>query len=256
VVTGASSGIGEALARRLAAGGTGLVLVARNEERLEALAEELRDAHSATVEVLAADLADRDRLAAVERLVAAETRPVDLVVNNAGLGFNGRFGEIPVDDEEATIEVNVKALMRLSHAAVRRMRATGAGGGVLLVSSVASFEPMPITANYSATKAYVTSFGQALHEEVRRDGIVVTTIAPGLTRTEFQQRGGQDVSHIGDWAWQSADQVARAALAALDRGRALVVPGLHNKSLQVGLRMLPAAVARRGTAGLLLRGTR
>jgi short-subunit dehydrogenase len=249
LVTGASSGIGEAIARRLAAAGTDLVLVARNRERLATLAGELADEHGVDTEVLAADLADRAQLARVEKRVGSGTEPVDLLVNNAGFGYGGPFGDRPADDEDAEIQVNVVALMRLTHAAVSRLRATPSArpGGILLVSSTASFEPIPGTANYAATKAYVTSLGQSLHEELRHDGIVVTTVCPGLTRTEFHARAGRE-EDAPDWAWQSADEVARAALSALDARRALVVPGLLNKSLQVYLRMLPASVARRGIA--------
>jgi uncharacterized protein len=260
LVTGASSGIGEALARRLAAGGADLVLVARNRERLEHLADQLSDRHGIDAEVLTADLADRDQLATVEARVADETEPVELVVNNAGFGYSGLFGEIPVEDEDAEIQVNIVALMRLSHAAITRMRGDGSArrprGGILLISSIASFEPLPRTANYAATKAYVTSFGQALHEEARRDGITVTTVCPGLTRTEFQSRGGDDQSDIPELFWQTADQVATEALAGIDRGRALVTTGLINKSAQIGTWLLPQPVARRTIAEVAMRRRR
>jgi short-subunit dehydrogenase len=260
MVTGASSGIGESITRRLAAAGTDLVLVARNKARLDELAGELHDRHRVDVEVLVADLNDPDQLAAVERRVAAEGEPVDLLVNNAGFGFTGRFGDIPVEDEAAAIQVMVTAVVRLTHAAVTRMRATAPPldrrqpvGGVLLVSSLASFEPNPLGAIYAATKAFVTSFGQAVHEEARRDGIVVTTVCPGYTHTDFHARADMDMSHLAAWMWQSADQVAAASLAALDRRRALVVPGIGNKTTQVALRILPTSVARRTTAAVLLR---
>jgi short-subunit dehydrogenase len=260
VVTGASSGIGEAIARRLAAAGTDLVLVARTKDRLDEIAEQLRARHAVDVDVLVADLGDPAQLAEVEHRVAAEAEPVDLLVNNAGFGYGGRFGEIAVEDEDATIQVNVVALMRLSHAALGRMRAAvppvdrrHPTGGILLVSSLASFEPTPISATYGATKAFVTNFGQALHEEARRDGIVVTTVCPGFTRTEFQTRGNHKTSDLGGWAWQSPDQVATVALEALEHRRALVVPGILNKSVQVGMRLLPLAVARRATGEVLIR---
>src|SRR4051794_28633572 len=192
MVTGGSSGIGEAIARRLAATGTDLVLVARNRERLDEIAGELRARHDIDVDVLVADLGDPVQLAEVEHRLAAEVDPVDLLVNNAGFGFRGRFGDIPVDDEDALLRVNVVALTRLTHAALGRMRAAGLpvdrhrpAGGILLVSSLASFQPGPLGATYAASKAFVTSFGQSLYDEAKRDGIVVTTVCPGYTHTDF-----------------------------------------------------------------------
>ena len=243
LVTGASSGIGTAVARRLAAEGASLVLVARSADRLEALAAELADAHGVDVEVLPADLADPARLAEVEARVAATAAPVELLVNNAGFGFDGTFGDVPVDDETAEIAVNVVAPMRLSHAAARRMRSSG-WGGILNVSSVASFQPGPGGANYAATKAYVTSLTLALHEELSSTGVHVTCLCPGLTRTEFQDRGGFDVSAPG-FAWQDADQVAAAGLDGVAGNRALVVPGAVNTAIHWGTRVLPGAVTRK-----------
>jgi uncharacterized protein len=243
LVTGASSGIGAAFARELGKAGADLVIVARTVDKLEALADEVRDRSGVDVEVLGADLADPDALAGVEQRVAAVERPIDLLVNNAGYGFQGEFGEIPVDDEEAEIRVNIIALVRLSHAAAQRMPTTG-GGGILNVSSVASFQPSPHGANYGATKAYVTSLSQALHEELRPKGVTVTALCPGLTRTEFQDRGGYRIG-LPEFAWQQADEVARAGLAAVARGDAIEVPGLHNKALVSTVRVLPMTVQRR-----------
>lgn len=245
-MTGASSGIGVELARQLAARGTSLVLVARSTGRLEELAAEVRERHGVEVEVLTADLADAAQLATVEARVAAAAGAVDLLVNNAGYGFNGIFGEIPVDDEDAEIRVNVIALTRLCHAAIGRMRSAG-GGGILNVSSTASFQPGPGSAVYSATKAYVSSFSQALYEENRGHNISVTALCPGLTRTEFQERGGYSVS-VPDLLWQEADEVARTGLDAVSDDRAIVVAGWHNKSLQVVSRLAPLSLSRMAAA--------
>lgn len=250
LVTGASSGIGDAFARVLASEGTDLIVVARNEERLQALAEELVGAHDIDVEVLRADLSDATDLAAVEARVAAPDDPVDLLVNNAGYGINGPFGEIPVDDEEAEIRVNVVALTRLTHAAIGRMRGVE-GGGVLNVSSVAAFQPGPSSANYGATKAYVLSLSQAVHEEQKSDGGVhVSCLCPGLTRTEFQDRGGYDVTSMPDFLWQDSETVARAGLDGVAANRPVVVPGVHNKALTATMRLVPMGIARR-SAGLV-----
>jgi short-subunit dehydrogenase len=245
LITGASGGIGEAFARQLAAEGTHLVIVARSHDKLEALAAELTALHGegrVHVEVVPADLADADDLGRVEERVASVDQPIDLLINNAGYGFNDRFGQIPVEDEDAEIRVNVIALMRLCHAAARRMPATG-GGGILNVSSVAAFQPAPQSANYSATKAYVTSFSQSLHDELKPAGVTVTVLHPGLTRTEFQQRGGYEIG-VPDFLWQQADVVAQAGLAAVARGDAVEVPGWHNKVLVSSMRVMPMTLQR------------
>jgi uncharacterized protein len=242
LVTGASGGIGEAFVRQLADAGTHLVLVARSTDKLEAMADELRAKGAVHIEVLAADLADADQLARVEERVASVDQPIDLLINNAGYGFNDKFGDIPVEAEDAEIRVNVLALMRLCHAAARRMPATG-GGGILNVSSVAAFQPAPESANYSATKAYVTSFSQSLHDELKGRRVTVTVLHPGLTRTEFQQRGGYEIG-LPDMFWQSADEVAAAGLAAVARGDAVEVPGWHNKVLVSSVRVMPMALQR------------
>jgi short-subunit dehydrogenase len=233
LVTGASGGIGEAFARQLARAGTHLVLVARSTDKLEALARELGASRSVHVEVMAADLADASQLAAIEDRVALVDQPIDLLINNAGYGFNDRFGDIPVDDEEAEIRVNVIALMRLCHAAAQRMPATG-GGGILNLSSVAAFQPAPESANYSATKAYVTSFSQSLHDELKGRGVTVTVL---------HQRGGYQIG-LPEIFWQSADEVAAAGLAAVGRGDAVEVPGWHNKVLVSSVRVMPMAWQR------------
>lgn len=243
LVTGASSGIGEAMARQLGAAGTALVLVARSADRLEAVADDIRAANDVAVEVLPADLADPAGLAVVEARVAAAEDPVDLLVNNAGYGFEGRFGEIPVDDEDAEIRVNVIALMRLTHAAVRRLTGAGQRGSVLNVASVAGFQPAAGSANYSATKAYVLTFSQSVHEESASRGVNVTALCPGLTRTEFQDRGGYEIGVPGAF-WQSADEVARSGLDAAARGRPVEVTGWHNKVLTTSVRKLPMGVVR------------
>lgn len=242
LVTGASSGIGEAFARQLGAGGTDLVLVARNKARLDELAAEIGERSGVAVEVLPADLADASARSVVEKRLADDRSPIDLLVNNAGFGFHGSFGEISVDDEHAEIEVNVIALMRLTHAAVRRMTAAGFGT-VINLASVAAFQPSIGSANYSATKAYVLSFSQSVHEETSPQGVNVCCLCPGLTRTEFQDRGGYEMNTPG-FTWQSADDVARAGLDAAARGRVVEVTGWHNKLLTTSTRKLPLDVVR------------
>ncbi|MEO1059008.1 MAG: SDR family NAD(P)-dependent oxidoreductase, partial [Actinomycetota bacterium] len=211
LVTGASSGIGDAFARQLAAAGTDLVVVARDEQRLRALADDV----DVQCEVLPADLGDAQQLIRVADRISADDDPIDLVINNAGFGNVGPLTELDPDDEAAVVAVNVTALLRLSQtgAAALAGRATAdAPGGILNVSSMAAFMATPQTATYNATKAFVNSFTEALHLEVRNDHVHVTVLCPGFTRTEFQDRAEYDASAIPDWLWQTADEVAAIGL--------------------------------------------
>lgn len=248
LVTGASSGIGEAFARRLAADGADLVLVARSGEALERLAADLRAAHHVGVEVLAADLAtDGGRAPVIERL-DDDTAPVDLLVNNAGIGTSGAFGEIPVDRELALVELNVAALVALTHAAVPAMRRHGRGG-VVNVSSLSGFQPYPFGATYGASKAFVTSFSKALHTELSGSGVRVLAVCPGFTRTNFQASAGISRTPIPDWLWLQPAEVADEALAALAAGRSVRVPGRAFKLWAGITKVVPDVVLRRALAG-------
>ncbi|MEM9563346.1 MAG: SDR family oxidoreductase [Actinomycetota bacterium] len=252
LVTGASSGIGRAFARLLAERGTDLVITARDRGRLEALAAELGEGSAdaggsgrgVDVEIVVADLADRQHLDVLVDRLGAEQSPVDLLVNNAGFGFSGDFISLDRDDETAVVDVNIVALHRLAHAAGTAMSARGRGG-ILNVSSIAGWGPAPRAATYAATKAFVTSFSEALHVELGPQGVAVSCLCPGLTRTEFQDRAGSDTSRTPDFLWQSAEAVADAGLAGLDRGRAVVVPGAHNKILSAGIGLAPITLIDR-----------
>jgi len=241
IVTGASSGIGEALARRLARDGTHVVLVARTQSRLDALAEELGGSEQATV--LVADLADHDDVEKVAALIDQDPH-IDLVVNNAGFGVNGHVSEASPQSQLSMIDVNVRCLTRLSQAAAAVMAERGRGA-ILNISSVAGYAPSPEVAVYAATKSYVTSFSQALHSELGPKGVHVTCVAPGFTRTEFQDRADYDASNIPDFMWQSADEVAEIALDATAKNKGVVVPGLPNKLLVGAVKPLPSALQRR-----------
>jgi uncharacterized protein len=255
LVTGASSGIGDRIARRLGAAGVDLVVVARDVDRLEALARELRSAHGVDVEVLAADLADAGSRAAVERRLASVDQPVDLLVNNAGFGTAGRFWELDVDREEQQIGLNAVALTRLTHAAIGPMVARG-GGAIMNVSSLASLQPAPENAVYAATKAYVTSFSEAIHEELRGTGVTVTAVLPGFTRTEFQERAGfESDGKVPGFAWMTADAVADAAIAATAKGRAVCVPGAGYKVLAALTTPTPRSIKRRVAGAVIRRST-
>ncbi len=249
LVTGASSGIGESVAHKLGKAGVGMVLVARRKDRLEAIA-----AQYPNVEVLVADLTTQSGLDAVISRLQSDSLPlIDLVVNNAGFGTSGAFVEADPQRLSNEISLNVNALTRISHEAIRQMQPRGRGF-LLNVSSIASFQPGPELAVYAATKAFVTSLTEALHEELRGSGIRVTALCPGLTRTEFQSVSNTSglESTFPEFAWMSADDVARDGLRAVAEGRAICVPGLVNKSLATVSTFTPRGLARR-IAGLATR---
>ena len=244
LITGASSGIGASFATRLAAAGTDLVVVARRRERLEALADELAGRHGRQVEVLVADLTDPVQLASVEARLHDDTRPVDLLVNNAGFGSRGSFVDLPVDHEEALLRIHVVAVLRLTHAALRGMVARG-HGGVINVSSISGVQAIPYWATYSAAKAFMTRFSKAVHEEVRDRGVTVLALQPGFTRTEFHDHADFARSTVPGPFWRSADMVVDAALADAARGRSECIPGLSYRALAVAARFSPWAITRR-----------
>ena len=249
LVTGASSGIGEAMVELLAGTGVHTVVVARRGDRLQALAERF-----SSVEVLAADLTTSEGLAAVEARVCSSERPIDLVVNNAGFGSSGLFHEIDADRLQQEVELNIGALTRLSHAALRTMVPRGRGY-LLNVSSVASFQSAPKLAVYAATKAYVTSLTESLHEEARGSGVHVTALCPGLTRTEFQSVSSTEeyTTQYPKFAWLTSQEVAAGGLRDVAKGKCLSVPGAIYKGLVGVTGVVPRGMARR-LAGLVQRG--
>jgi uncharacterized protein len=250
LITGASVGIGEQFARQLAERGHDLVLVARDQARLEALAKAIDGDGGAHAEVFPADLTDAAQLASVEARVAT----VDVLVNNAGFGSFGSFHTLAVDTETREINLNVIALVRLTHAAASAMAERGRGG-ILNVSSLAGFQPGPTNATYSATKAFVTSFTQAVHEELKGTGVSVTVLCPGFTRTEFQERANAPAGDVPGFMWQEAPEVARAGLDGLAKNRAVVIPGTANKVLGNLSAVTPHAITRRLGAAVLKRAT-
>lgn len=248
LITGASVGIGEQFARQLADRGHDVVLVARDRARLDALAKEIEGRNGIHAEVLAADLTDSAQLATVE----ARVRTVDVLVNNAGFGTFGAFHTLDIEAETREINLNVIALVRLTHAAASAMAERGCGG-ILNVSSIASYQPGPSNATYSATKAFVTSFTEAVHEELKATGVSVTALCPGFTRTEFQVRANAPASEVPGFLWQEAPEVARAGLDGLAKNRAIVIPGAANKVMANLSAMTPHAITRRVSAAVLKR---
>lgn len=244
VVTGATAGIGAAFARRLAAEGYDLVLVARDAERLAATAAELDAASTGGVRDLPADLSTDDGIAKVAARLEAE--PIDLLVNNAGTSLNVAFVDSTAADEERLLRLNVHAVLRLTLAALPGMIARGRGD-VVNVSSVAGFGvPMP-GSTYSATKAWVNNFSESVAYSVRGAGVRVMALCPGYTRTEYHQRLGIDMSRTPAWMWLSADEVAREGLRDLRRGRVISVPSWKYKIAVWGMRHLPRRLLQAAT---------
>lgn len=235
LITGATAGIGHAFARRFAASGHNLVLVARNGPRLSEAAEQLRTSYDVHVETLVADLATDEGCSVVEHRLSAGA-PVDILVNNAGFSVNRSFTSGDVADEDRMLRVLVGAVLRLTRAAVPGMVARRSGV-VINVSSVAGFVPQ---GTYSAAKAWVTTFTRGLAPGLRRSGVQLLALCPGFTRTEFHARAGIDVSAIPNWLWLDADRVVDEALLDLDRGVLVSVPGAQYKVIVALARHLPA----------------
>jgi short-subunit dehydrogenase len=245
LVSGASSGIGEAIARELASRGHGLTLVARREGRLRELAGELTERHGVRAEAIAADLGDaeaRDRLAAqIEEL----GRDVQILVNNAGFGGAGDRQR-----QLAMLCINCEALLDLQLRYLPAMVERG-GGAVINVASTAAFQPLPGTATYAATKAFVLSLSEAVHEELRGTGVTLTAVCPGPVKTEFTQVAGIAATeeNTPGFIWTPVEDVAKAAVEGAENGKRVVVPGLLNRAQaltgQHSPRMLALPIAKR-----------
>lgn len=245
LVTGATAGIGAAFARALARRGHDLVLVARDPARLDSAARQLRT-YGVKVDVLAADLTDEQGCARVEWRCG---EGLDMLVNNAGLGTKGAFHEVPREQEEHLLRLNVRAPMRLAHAALPPMIDRG-GGAIVNVSSVAGFAPGARGATYGASKAWMINFSESLHLQYAERGVSVLALCPGFTRTEFHSRAEMDMSGIPDRLWLDADDVVRTALADLDRGRSMSIPGAQYKVIVAATRLVPPSVQRKVARGL------
>lgn len=236
LVTGATAGIGAAFVEPLRSRGYRLVLVARDGDRLR---RQVPDA-----EVVAADLTTDTGCAVVEERLA---RGVDLLVNNAGRGLGEPFDESSLADQLAMLDLNVRAVLRLTHAALPPMLANG-HGAVLNVSSVAGFSAGVRGATYSASKAWVTNFTESLDLQYRHRGVRAVAVCPGFTRTEFHDRAGMDMSRVPERLWLTSEQVAREALRDLDRGRTVSVAGPQYKAVVAATRLLPTGLRRQASA--------
>jgi short-subunit dehydrogenase len=243
VVTGASAGIGEELARQLAARGHGLTLVARRRERLEELAGELRAARGVEVAVHDCDLADDAARAGLIATLRGGERRVAVLCNNAGYGSFGRFHEQPPEREVAMVRVNVLALHELTATflpeMVKRRR-----GAVLDVGSLAGFQPQPHNATYAATKAFVNSFSEAVASELAGTGVSMTVLCPGPVDTEFGEVAGvaEIEGRLPGFMSQSAEDVARAGIEGMEKGKRMVFPGLAENAVAHAGRLVPRSL--------------
>ena len=237
LITGASAGIGAALARLMAAEGFDVALTARRRERLEQLAGEI-SARGIKAHVWPDDLADP---AAPQRLydrAKAEGVAVDILVNNAGFGAHGHFWDVTLERQLDLIAVNVTALTALTHLFLQDMRSRRQGR-VLNVASIAGFQPGPFLSVYYATKGYGYLFTEALAEELRGSGVTASCLFPGVTNTEWQAVAGIDGSRLGGMRGMSAEAVARAAYYGLMAGQRTIIPGLHNKASALAVKLMP-----------------
>jgi short-subunit dehydrogenase len=244
LITGASAGLGVEFAWQLATARHDLILVARDVERLEVVARQIRAAAGVRVEVLAADLANPADLERVAERVRADgtdrRRPVGLLVNNAGFGIHQPFVGGDLDRELAAVDVMVKAVLVLSHAAVEQMTARGRGA----ILNVASIAALTTGGTYSAAKAWVRTFTEGLAAELAGTGVTATALCPGLTHTEFHQRAGMDTGEFPQVAWLHADRVVRVALADVRRGAVISTPSLRYRMVAGALRVMPRGWVR------------
>lgn len=224
LVTGASSGIGAVYAERLAARGHDLLLVARDRQRLEALAADLQARHGVNVEVLPADLAQSVDLARVEQRVR-DDQSIGVLVNNAGIAMNGTLADATAAQIDALVALNIVALTRLASAAAARFGEAGRGT-IINLASVVALAPEMFNAVYSASKAYVLSLTQTLQGELKDKGVQVQAVLPGVTRTEIWERSGLDVAHIDPQMVMEVGEMVDAALNGLDRQESVTIPSL------------------------------
>jgi len=244
LVTGATAGIGAAFARRLAQEGHDLVIVARDAARLDRNAAQLRTQHGVQVDVIPADLATDDGQESVAVRLQDPNRPVDVLVNNAGLSLNTPFLRSSVERETEMLNLNVHAVMRLTLAALPGM-VERRHGAIVNVSSVAGFGAAMPGSTYPATKAWVTNFSESVALSVATFGVRVMALCPGYVRTEFHQRAGINMSKTPNWMWLDADELVQDGLRDLRRGKVVSVPNWKYKVAVFGLRHLPRPLLQR-----------
>ena len=239
LITGATAGIGAEFARQLAEQGHNVVLVARDRARLQAKATELENRYSISAEALPADLADDAGVAAVVARLTNPARPVEILVNNAGMGLLLSFEENDIAEETKHLKLHVETAMQLSHAALQGMLKRHSGR-IINVASVAAFIPR---GSYAAAKSWLVSFSRWANIAYSGQGVKVTAVCPGFTHTEFHDRMGMDKSVTPRWMWLQAERVVREGLADNVRGKAVSVPSVRYKVLTAVARLLPDRLA-------------
>jgi hypothetical protein len=241
LVTGATSGIGESFTRLLATKGYGLVLVARDEKRLQERAKSLESKFKIKVEVLQADLSVATQLAKVEKRLANPDSPIDVLINNAGFGIKDSFLKSEIADEILLFDVLAKAPMQLAHAVLPQMLSRNSGT-IINVSSIASFIA---GGTYSAAKAYLTVHTESLHSELSKTNIKISALCPGFTHTEFHQRGKMKMSGLPNFMWLESDRVVADSWKAAMAGKAICIPGWQYKILSTIARFGPRPLVRK-----------
>jgi len=251
LITGASSGIGTAFARSLASQGYDLVLVARREAQLRSLADDVQRKFNVNAQVFPADLSDPTQVKRLETQVA-EIGDLEILINNAGFGVPGKFVEIQAERNAEMIQVHILATVRLCRAALPGMISRGRGS-IINVSSIAAFMATPRNATYSATKAYLNVFSEALQDELKGTGIRVQALCPGLTHTEFHDHPGYEdyKRRIPEFFWMQAEDVVRESLDALKKGRVICIPGFKNRLIVAIIRNWLGALAAKALAARL-----
>ncbi len=255
LITGASGGIGATFAKQLAAKGYDLVLVARREELLATIADQLQREYGIQARVLPADLS---KTADIERVSneISQLQELEILVNNAGFGTQGRFFQVPFEKHQEMLQVHVMAATRLAYAALQIFTAKG-HGAIINMSSLSAFVPFPGSVNYHATKAYLVALSEGLQSELRGTGIIVQALCPGFTYSNFH-----DTPELNDFrrtalpsiAWGSADQVVETSLKALEAGRLIVIPRWINQGIALlGRSLLTGAIVRLAANWLLVR---
>lgn len=244
LITGASAGLGAGFAKALAAKGHDLILVARRADRLETLAALLRDQYGVAVHVLPADLTESGAVAALMEDIAAQKLTITHLINNAGFGLRGAFADMDGPSQARMIDLNCRVPTELTHAVLPAMIAAGRGG-ILNIASTAAFQPGPWMAVYYATKAFLLSFSEAIHDEVKDKGVAVSALCPGPTRTEFFALAEMEDSALNRFMAGAPEKVIEDGLKALDANKAVRVSGALNSAIAGSIRITPRPLARR-----------
>ena len=241
LVTGASSGLGVDFARQLAARGANLVLVARRDEQLRAVAAEIEKDYAVTVQTIAMDLAVPNAPQILYDQLQQRGTRVDVLVNNAGFGIYGEFAEVPWEREKAMLDIDVITLTHMTKLFLQDMLVRKSGY-ILQVASIGAYQPSPTYATYSAAKAYVLMMGEALHYELRQSGVSLTVISPGVTATEFLKVAGQSASLYQRMMMMDSPSVARIGIESMLRRRSSVIPGFMNSLVAFSTRFMPRSM--------------